>query len=79
MYVYRRTSGEIFTVGYFLPNGQFCHESDHGSKQKAAARVNYLNGGVDIMLASKICDHIGYVLLDIHATLKCLLPGGKDD
>lgn len=79
MYVYRRTSGEIFTVGYFSPNGQFCHENDYSSMQEAAARVNYLNGGADVMLISRIFDDLGYVLLDIHATLKRLLGEEKDD
>lgn len=78
MYIYRRTSGEIFTVGYFSPSGRFCHETDCLSREEAASRVNYLNGGADILLASKICDDLGYMLLDIHATLKRLLLEEKD-
>lgn len=79
MYVYRRTSGEVFTVGYFSPDGRFCPEKDCLSREDAAAQVNYLNGGVDIRPASKLCDDLGYVLLDIHATLKRLLPEAKND
>jgi hypothetical protein len=37
---------ELFTVGFYKPDGKFEPESDHDSKQKAAARVHYLNGGV---------------------------------
>jgi len=36
---------ELFTVGFYKPDGSFESESDHGSKELAAARVHYLNGG----------------------------------
>lgn len=34
-----------FTVGFYRPDGEFEPESDHDNTQKAARRVNYLNGG----------------------------------
>jgi len=45
MYVYWRSEPGVWTVGYYSPDGK-CHpESDHDSKDKAAARVHWLNGG----------------------------------
>jgi hypothetical protein len=35
----------LWTVGFFTPEGRFEPESDHGSAEKAAERVHYLNGG----------------------------------
>lgn len=37
---------QLFTVGFYKPDGEFEPESDHDSKKKAAARVHYLSGGV---------------------------------
>ncbi len=46
MYVYIWTELEVCTVGFYKPDGKWCSESDHATKEKAAARVHYLNGGV---------------------------------
>jgi len=35
----------LYTVGFYDPSGKFRTDSDHGSKEEAAARVHYLNGG----------------------------------
>jgi hypothetical protein len=45
MWVFTRIDG-AWEVGYYLPNGQFDGESRHDYKENAAARVNYLNGGI---------------------------------
>ncbi len=54
MYVYILTESfmdldqvrrELFTVGFYKPDGKFESESDHDSRDKAAAKVHYLNGG----------------------------------
>ena len=48
MYCYRcirRPSPMIFTVGFYDPTGKWMPESDHSESDKAAMRVNYLNGG----------------------------------
>lgn len=37
---------ELFTVGFYKPDGKFEPESDHGKREEAAARVHYLNGGI---------------------------------
>jgi hypothetical protein len=55
MYVYvffpnnlcRATSEAIFVVGFYNPKGEWVPESDHESKEAAAERVHYLNGGVE--------------------------------
>jgi hypothetical protein len=37
----------LYTVGFYQPDGQWVPESDHENRDKAAARVRYLNGGRD--------------------------------
>jgi hypothetical protein len=45
-YVYLRARGEqLWTVGFYDPNGKWVPESDHDSPEDAAKRVHYLNGG----------------------------------
>ena len=48
-YVYIQTEkhefGGLWTVGFYNPEGEFYPESDHNSKEEAAQRVHYLNGG----------------------------------
>ena len=45
MWVYWQSEPGLWTVGYYKPDGTRELESDHDSADKAAARVNYLNGG----------------------------------
>lgn len=52
MYIYRQqeqieSKPSMYTVGYYNPNGEWKVESDQYSTDDAAARVNYLNGGID--------------------------------
>lgn len=35
----------LFTVGFYLPDGKWEPESDHSTRDAAAERVHYLNGG----------------------------------
>lgn len=45
-YVYQRVSGESFyTVGFFDPDGMWHTESDQDTREQAAERVHWLNGG----------------------------------
>ena len=44
MYVYIRSEPQLWTVGFYRPDGKWESESDHGSPDEAAARVAYLNG-----------------------------------
>ena len=36
---------DLYTVGFYTPEGKWQPESDHGTRDDAAARVRYLNGG----------------------------------
>lgn len=44
-YVYVRSEPQLFTVGFYTPEGKWEAESDHATRAEAAARVNFLNGG----------------------------------
>lgn len=44
-YVYLHTENDRFTVGFHRPDGEFFAESDHQTRDDAARRVHYLNGG----------------------------------
>jgi len=47
MYVYiqSESSPPLWTVGFYTPDGRWHSDSDHDSRESAAARVRYLNGG----------------------------------
>ena len=47
MYVYLNSEPGLYTVGFYKPDGRWEAESDHDSKEEAAARVSYLNGDRD--------------------------------
>lgn len=46
MYVYIQSEPTLWTVGFYRPDGKWEPESDHGSAEKAAERVAWLNGAV---------------------------------
>ena len=43
-YVYLRTEPNLYTVGFYAPDGTWEPESDYNSREEAAARVAWLNG-----------------------------------
>jgi hypothetical protein len=45
MYVYLRSEPQLWTVGFYDPTGKFVSESDHNTRELAATRVHWLNGG----------------------------------
>ena len=45
MYVYLLSEPGLYTVGFYDPSGKWHSDSDHNSKELAAERVHYLNGG----------------------------------
>jgi len=45
MYVYWQSEPNLWTVGYYSPDGERHPESDHDTPEKAAERVHWLNGG----------------------------------
>lgn len=51
MWVYIKTEPQLWTVGFYDPDGTFRTDSDHDNKEDAAARVAYLNGGADNSLS----------------------------
>ena len=44
-YVYIKSEEQLYTVGFYTPNNEWVGESDYGTREDAAARVHYLNGG----------------------------------
>lgn len=46
MYVYIQSEPNLFTVGFYKPDGKWEPESDHTTADEAARRVHYLNGGI---------------------------------
>lgn len=50
MYVYMRTEQspyELYTVGFYDPQGKWITDSDYNKAEEAAERVHYLNGGAE--------------------------------
>lgn len=45
VYMQSESSPDLFTVGFHTPNGTWVPESDHASREAAAERVAFLNGG----------------------------------
>ena len=45
MFVYVESEAGVYIVGHYSPSGKFLAESDHGSKEAAAWRAHFLNGG----------------------------------
>lgn len=46
-WVYKKSEANLWTVGFYEPDGTWVPESDHDDAEKAASRCNYLNGGND--------------------------------
>lgn len=44
-YVYIQSEPNLWTAGFYMPDGKWISESDHFSGESAAAQVHYLNGG----------------------------------
>ena len=44
-WVYVRSEPQLWTTGFYTPDGDFETDSDHDSKEDAARRVHWLNGG----------------------------------
>jgi len=47
-YVYIKSEPGLWTVGFYDPDGRWQPESDHDEREKAAARVAYLNGSAAV-------------------------------
>ena len=44
-YVYIKSEPNLWTVGFYKPDGTWVPESDHALASDAASRVHWLNGG----------------------------------
>jgi len=44
-YVYICSEPNLWTVGFYDPNGNWNPDSDYSNRDDAADRVHYLNGG----------------------------------
>lgn len=44
-WIYLRSEGGLWTVGFFDPKGTWFTDSDHSTQAAAAERVHWLNGG----------------------------------
>lgn len=64
-YVYQRSEPGLWTVGYYLPDGKWVPESDHGNEDKAAGRVHWLNGGSKAAAPGmvRVEDNLDYAML----------------
>ena len=45
MWVYIQSEKALWTVGFYSPDGEWQTDSDHATRESAAERVHYLNGG----------------------------------
>lgn len=45
MYIYIRSEPNLYTVGFYDPDGGWHPDNDYSNKEAAAKRVHYLNGG----------------------------------
>lgn len=46
-WVYLRSEPNLYTVGFYSPDGGWNTDYDYATKDEAAKRVHYLNGGKD--------------------------------
>ena len=46
MYVYKKSLMDLWSVGFYDPDGDYIRESEYDKEEEAADRVHYLNGGV---------------------------------
>lgn len=57
-YVYIQTEPRLWTVGFYDPQGVWHADSDHASREKAAERVHWLNGGGTTVIARPLIDEL---------------------
>jgi len=63
MWVYIKSEPQLYTVGFYAPDGKFNTDSDWNTKDEAATRVHYLNGGgIDKDKLERIDNAFGYLL-----------------
>jgi len=45
MWIYRQTEPNLYTVGFYDPDGKWHADTDWRTSEEAASRCRYLNGG----------------------------------
>jgi len=61
-WIYVKSEPQLYTVGFYSPEGEWHAESDWDTRQAAAARVHYLNGGTDDERIERILESLGFLL-----------------
>lgn len=87
-YVYVRTEKagkdgaehDLYTVGFYCPEGRFIPDSDHATTDAAAKRVNFLNGHVDAETIRRAgaYDQLVDALRDLERTLNPVREGDDE-
>jgi hypothetical protein len=72
-WIFKRTEAELWTVGHYTPDGTFEAESDHGDREAAAARVHWLNGGVNDLRLDRYDQQIELLTSGLHATANLIV------
>lgn len=44
-YVYIKSEPNLYTVGFYSPDGEWHPDSDYETREEAQEQVHYLNGG----------------------------------
>lgn len=57
-YVYIKSEPQLWTVGFYRPDGKWQSESDHESKEQAAERVALLNGAGILQYIERIIERL---------------------
>lgn len=79
MYHYFKATEEDYIVGYTCIDGSFEIDKECSSRDEAAARVHYLNGGISYQQISMIVDQLASWLSDISTVIKDLKTVGQND
>lgn len=56
----------LYTVGFYKPDGSFESDSDHDSRDKAADRVAWLNGGAPLAIIEAVA-HAAELYMEVDA------------
>jgi len=62
IWVYIKPGPQLYTVGFYAPDGEFHADSDWATKDEAATRVHYLNGGIDTDKLERTHEALSYLL-----------------
>lgn len=57
-WVYHQFHQGLYTTGFYDPNGEFQRDRDYDTREDAALRVSFLNGGV---YDSEVAMHLQHI------------------